>query len=748
MGFPLELWGGVECTVNRVGNRFIDQVELSGHAGRPGDLDLFAGLGIRALRYPVLWERTAPNDVADADWAWADERLGRLRELGIRPIVGLVHHGSGPRHTSLVDPHFAEGLAQFARAVAERYPWVDAYTPVNEPLTTARFSGLYGHWYPHGRDDRTFVRALLAQCRAVVLSMRAIREVVPAAQLVQTDDLGKAFSTSRLAYQAAFENERRWVTFDLLRGRLDRTHPLWRWLRGRGVGAVELRWFVDNPCPPDILGINHYLSGQRFLDERLDRYPADSHGGNGRDAYADVLAWRVLREGADGPATLLREAWERYRLPIAVTETHNGCTREEQLRWLVEVWDAAEEVRRDGADIRAVTAWSLLGAYGWDTLVTRPDGRYEPGVFDLRGPSPRPTAIAGLLAALADGRRPDHPTLDGLGWWRRDERLLFPSVSRREAGLAPSAPRPPRPRPSPLLIVGPSATLTAALVRLCDLRGLAYHVGGKDLDPATPAAVEAAIRALRPWAVVHAAGYVGVDGADLSPELCERQVGLALPILADACARHGARLLAFSCDLVFDGTKRIPYTEADHPRARGQYGRAAASGEAAAIRALPSALVVRAGPLFGPWDGDNVVTAARRALAAGRPVVAPDDVVVSPTYVPDLVHAALDLLIDGAGGVWHLATPGALTWAELVRRAANLDGLDPRRVAGRETRRLGGRALRPACRALASERGTLLPPLDDALARYWEASDPLVADRRAAERPTGRPFRKELGRTG
>ena len=65
---------------------------------------------------------------------------------------------SGPRSTSLVDPAFAEGLAAFARAVAERYPWVEDFTPVNEPLTTARFSGLYGHWYPHGRDDLTFAR--------------------------------------------------------------------------------------------------------------------------------------------------------------------------------------------------------------------------------------------------------------------------------------------------------------------------------------------------------------------------------------------------------------------------------------------------------------------------------------------------------------------------------------------------------------------------------------------------------------
>jgi dTDP-4-dehydrorhamnose reductase len=51
---------------------------------------------------------------------------------------------------------FPKSSHEFARAVAQRYPWVDSYTPVNEPLTTARFSGMYGHWYPPGRDGFTF----------------------------------------------------------------------------------------------------------------------------------------------------------------------------------------------------------------------------------------------------------------------------------------------------------------------------------------------------------------------------------------------------------------------------------------------------------------------------------------------------------------------------------------------------------------------------------------------------------------
>ena len=278
-----ELWAGVECTVNRVGDRYHDQLERGGHARRVEDLELLAWLGAKAVRYPVLWERTAPDASGEIDWAWADERLRRLRELDIKPVVGLVHHGSGPRHTSLVDPDFPVKLAAYARAVAERYPWVEDYTPVNEPLTTARFSGLYGLWHPHGRDDRTFARALLTQLRGVVLAMRAVRRVNPSARLVQTEDLGRTYGTPRLAYQAEFENERRWLTFDLLAGRIRREHPMWHYLRWLGIEERELAWFAENRCAPSVVGVNYYVTSERFLDHRVGRYPAHTHGGNGCD---------------------------------------------------------------------------------------------------------------------------------------------------------------------------------------------------------------------------------------------------------------------------------------------------------------------------------------------------------------------------------------------------------------------------------------------------------------------------------
>jgi len=357
---PVEVWAGIECSLNRVGNRYGDQLVRGGQYDRPEDVDRLAALGVRAVRFPVLWERVVA--LGASAWKWTDDCLERLRAHGITPIIGLLHHGSGPANTSLIDPRFPAQLARFARTVAERYPWVDRFTPINEPLTTARFSALYGHWYPHARSPRDFARAVITQCQAIVAAMRAIREVTPHARLVQTEDLGKTHSRECLRYQAEFENERRWLTFDLLCGRVRGRHPLVKYLRWAGIASRELDAFAENACPPDIIGINHYLTSERFLDEQLASYPESTHGGNHRHRYADVEAVRVLRDGLAGPYTLMRETWERYRAPVAVTEAHLACTREQQLRWLDEVWRSASQLRGEGANIIAVTAWSAFGA--------------------------------------------------------------------------------------------------------------------------------------------------------------------------------------------------------------------------------------------------------------------------------------------------------------------------------------------------------------------------------------------------
>jgi dTDP-4-dehydrorhamnose reductase len=721
----VEIWGGLECTVNRVGDRWLDQVVRTGHATRDADLELFAGLGLRTLRYPVLWERVVRQVNGAADWSWSDDRLATLRRLGIRPIVGLVHHGSGPPGTDLLDPDFAPGLARYATDVARRYPWITDYTPVNEPLTTARFAGLYGHWHPHARDDRSFVRTFLNQCRGIVLAMRAIREVNPSARLVQTEDLGRTFSTPPLEDQARFENERRWLTGDLLCGRVGRDHPLWAWLISAGAPADDLRWFADNAVPPDVMGINHYMTSERFLDHRVERYPEHARGGNGRSAYADVEAVRVLANGVAGPRALLDEAWNRYRLPLAVTEVHLNCTREEQLRWFHQVWAAAVELREAGVDVRAITAWSLLGSFDWISLLTREDGHYEPGVFDLRSPSPRPTALAALLKELTSDRAPSHPVLDSPGWWQKDDRLIYDPVhdSGATAGALGAIHRP-RSHPRPILVTGARGTLAQAFVRICRVRGLEHvALDRAGLDIADPDQVAAVLDRLKPWAVVNAAGFVRVDDAEAHPAACYRDNTEGPDVLARASAARGIRFVTYSSDLVFGNGPTSPRMENELAEPLGVYGKSKRDAELAVLSADPRALVIRTGAFFGPWDGWNFPAMTVRALQAGRSVTAALDVVVSPTYVPDLVGVSLDLLMDGEAGMWHLANSGAMSWADLARRTAERFGFPASAILALPQCDLGFAAPRPSWSALGSARGTLLRSFDEAFEAWAVESD-------------------------
>lgn len=730
------MWGGVEPTINRIGDRYFRQFDRSGHRQRLSDLDEFARIGLRTLRFPILWEEVASDSPDVFDWSAVDAPLERARELGIRPIAGLLHHGSGPPYTSLVDPEFPRKLAVFARAVAERYPWIDAYTPVNEPLTTARFSGMYGLWYPHGRDEQTFGRCLINQCRGVVLAMRAIRQVNPTAELVQTDDLGKTYSTAKLQYQADFENERRWVTWDLLAGTLRRDTPIWQWLSGIGIHERELAAFEEDPCPADIIGINHYITSERLLDDNLDAHPADTHGGNEVERYADVAAVRVRREGVAGAEGMLREAWQRYGSPLAVTEAHIGCTREEQLRWLLEIWRGSQKLRDEGADVRAVTVWSLLGAYDWNSLLTRQDGFYESGAYDLRSGSPRATAIAKMIEELAHGREFHHPTLEAPGWWRRNVRLLqepvsvpdsgalradecLPASSRLEVLEAAPATADEEAPGRPILITGGTGRLAPGFVRAAELRGLAYRVyTHAELDITDSDAVAAAIASCEPWAIVNCAGFSRVDDAEGAEQACIRANTRGAAILAALCAETGTRLVTFSSDHVFDGGKRQPYVESDEPCALNVYGESKLLAERQVLAAFRDALIVRPGKLFSAHEDYDFLRNSLRAIARGERVRVENDIRISGTYLPDLVHATLDLLIDGEAGVWHLANSGAVTPEQFLVAAAEIVRADAGRIDGAPIWQLNRVALRPRYRVLQSERGQLLPPLPDALARY------------------------------
>ena len=709
-----EIWGGIECTINRVHDRFLDQSELAGLYDNPGFIDLMISLGIKRLRFPVLWEKLQPSLSKNIDWSFTEKCLIKLRENDIIPIAGLLHHGSGPAFTDLLQDNFPALFSAYAAKVAARFPWLTYYTPVNEPLTTARFSGLYGHWYPHKKNDVSFIKMLLNELKASVLAMQEIRKINPAAKFIQTEDLGKTYSSPLLSYQAAFENHRRWLTYDILCGKFDNRHPLWEHVMRLGIEPEKLQFFIDNPCVPDMIGVNHYLTSERYLDHNIDQYPLTSIGGNGLHQYADIEAIRMHLEEPHGLEYLLKEAWQRYKIPLVITEVHLNCTREEQLRWLHEVYEISRKLKKEGVDIRAVTVWALLGSFGWNKLLTCQPCEYESGAFDISAGYIRPTALAFLTRSLSRQENFDKHLTGQAGWWKRNTRYYKRTRQTDSIQNTVSV--------QPVIIIGKTGTLGQAFSHVCNERHIHHFLLERsEADLCKEEQLASMINRYHPWAVINASGYANVDEAEANGDLCYKENYFGVAKLAVLCKKNNIKLLTFSSDLVFDGCKQEPYIETDVPKALNTYGRSKELAEKEVLHIDPHAMIVRTAAFFGPWDKYNFVYLLLKQLEQGNKFVAASDVVVSPTYIPHLVHTCLDLLIDDACGIWHLVNKGCLTWYEFAKEIVKHTGLDSRLIT--QGHNLPYLAKRPLFSALSSIKYGLMPSLEEAIRDYFLSVD-------------------------
>ncbi|GAC1444631.1 MAG: family 1 glycosylhydrolase [Vulcanimicrobiaceae bacterium] len=395
MHVPFEIWASPEPTIARISHdTFRDQLAETGHDVRVDDLDRLASLGVSATRYPVLWERCAPNDPREIDLRWATERLERLRELDIEPIVTLLHHGSGPTYTSLIDPAFPALFAAYAGAVAARFPWVRRWTPINEPLTTARFSTLYGVWYPNARDDdAAFGAALTNEVLGMLLAMEAIRAHAPRAELVVTEDLQSftALDPSVLAY-VEHKRRRMYLSIELAMGRVRPGHESYAYLAETcGVPRDKLARIAALASVPDLVAWNYYPNSERTLATRDGVIVNDP-----RRLSATI-----------SPRPLLRDAHERLGLPFGIGEVHVHADDAGRVAWLEARVADLVALHADGLPVRALGVWAAFGMIDWNSLLRQRAGTYEHGVFTFagRGGIPRDTAVVGLVRSLAAASR-------------------------------------------------------------------------------------------------------------------------------------------------------------------------------------------------------------------------------------------------------------------------------------------------------------------------------------------------------
>jgi len=209
-----------------------------------------------------------------------------------------------------------------------------------------------------------------------------------------------------------------------------------------------------------------------------------------------------------------------------------------------------------------------------------------------------------------------------------------------------------------------------------------------------------------------------VDRAEVDADVCMAVNSSGARLVAEACRHLGARLVTFSSDLVFDGSSHTPYLESDPVAPLSAYGRSKVALEQSVLETLPEALVIRTSAFIDASDPRTFTGRVLGAFTRGERVRTSGDV-ISPSYLPALADAVLDLLVDGESGVWHLANDGAVSWTDLALRIASEVGADPNLVEEAPPHELGRVARRPSYSALGSERGIIMPTLDQSLAHLF-----------------------------
>lgn len=367
-----------------------DILETSGHVDRwRADLELLRRLGgTTRLRYPVRWHRIEPSP-GQYDWEHTDAVMAHLREAGFRPIVDLVHHTSYPRWLTagFADPRFGASFVAFAEAVAERYPWIDAYTLFNEPFATLFLSGHEAVWPPYHHGVEGFVGLLRNVLPAVAAASRRYAELLPDAEHVWTDSCeGHAALDADAEAYAELCDDRRFFAIDAFLGRAtDRDRPFVRAvIEAGGADLLELE-----PGHVDVVGLDYYAHHEWCYRARTGPVPLEIAGrrrhphGPGHP-QADAVEGVVPSLRPRGLAALAGEYHRHLGLPLILGETNLRGATSDRATWLKHTLEQCERAVAAGVPISAYCWFGFLDSLDWCSLLARCDREVDPvGVIRL-----------------------------------------------------------------------------------------------------------------------------------------------------------------------------------------------------------------------------------------------------------------------------------------------------------------------------------------------------------------------------
>jgi beta-glucosidase len=333
------------------GGQRLDEYELTGHAQRwRSDLDLAKSTGATAIRYGIPWHHVNPA-VGSYDWEQADRALSYAHEtLGLDVILDLVHYGAPEwLSESFADPSYPSAIAEYASAVAERYRGiVGSYTPLNEPLVTASFCGLRGIWPPHLVGDEGWARVVVSIADGIQQTTRAIRQADPDAKIVHVEAVQLYSTDDDALWEDVLEWRRRaWLPTDLVIGRLGADGA--EWLERQGIPAATIDRLLAGGVEPDLIGINYYpeLSPRELV--RIDGRVAHVAENRGRHGLIEAAA----------------DFYERYGIPLMVTETAAEGDDDHRIQWLEEVLHAVELLDQRSIPVVGLTWWPLFDFVDW-----------------------------------------------------------------------------------------------------------------------------------------------------------------------------------------------------------------------------------------------------------------------------------------------------------------------------------------------------------------------------------------------
>lgn len=279
-----------------------------------------------------------------------------------------------------------------------------------------------------------------------------------------------------------------------------------------------------------------------------------------------------------------------------------------------------------------------------------------------------------------------------------------------------------------IAVVGARGQLGAAVVYECAALHDVVAFSRAELDASDDAAVIAAMARVKPDVIINAAAFTDVDGAEDHPVAALNANAFAVRALARAARTHGATLVHYSTDFVFDGTATEAYTESVRPNPQSVYAASKLLGEWFATDA-PRAYVLRVESLFGRAPGGGPekgsVAGIRKMLEEGGTPKVFEDRTISPSFVIDVARATRRLLEIGAhGGVYHCVNTGSCTWLEFAQQLATQLGIEPRITPVRMAD-VTLKAARPQFCALSNDKlraaGIEMPAWEDALSRFVRA---------------------------